>query len=111
MLDIGTELDGGDITFGSLADGIVVAQRHPGVWSVSFRPNPDGIGMRYYTAPAVVARVVIAREHDETAAGAPPNRGRVGADGRPVPRHGCEGITAEPAVQFWAACRLLPDDS
>ena len=87
MLDIGTELDGGDITFGSLADGIVVAQRHPGVWSVSFRPNPDGIGIRYYTAPAVVARVVIAREHDETAAAAPPNRGRVGADGRPVSRH------------------------
>jgi hypothetical protein len=38
------------------------------MWSVSFRPNPDGTGMRYYTDPAVVARVVIACEHDETAA-------------------------------------------
>ena len=76
MLDIGTGPDGCGITFGSLADGIVVAQRHPGMWSVSFRPNPDGTGMRYYTDPAVVARVVIAREHDETAAVEPPRPAR-----------------------------------
>jgi len=32
--------------------------------------------MRYYTDPAVVARVVIAREHDETAAVKPPRPAR-----------------------------------
>ena len=51
MPDIGTGPDGCGITFGSLADGIVVAQRHPGMWSVSFQPTPDGTGMRYYTDP------------------------------------------------------------
>jgi len=76
VLDIGTGPDGCGITFGSLADGIVVAQRHPGMWSVSFGPNPDGTGMRYYTDPASVARVVIAREHDETAAVNPPRPAR-----------------------------------
>ena len=76
MFDIGTGPDGCGITFGSLADGIVVAQRHLGMWSDSSRPNPDGTGMRYYTDPAVVARVVIACEHDETAAVKPPRPAR-----------------------------------
>jgi hypothetical protein len=46
------------------------------MWPVSFGPSPDGTGMRYYTDPAVVARVVIAREHDETAAVKPPRPAR-----------------------------------
>lgn len=68
VLDIGTGPDGGGITFGSLADGIVVAQRRPGVWSVSFRPiASDGSRRRYYTNPHVVAGVIITREHDAAA--------------------------------------------
>ena len=63
----------------------MVAQRHPGMWSVSFRPNPDGTGMRYYTDPAVVARVVIAREHDETTAVKPPRPARAFVLGRQDP--------------------------
>jgi hypothetical protein len=68
VLDIGTGPDGGGITFGSLAEGIVVAQRRPGVWSVSFRPiASDGSRRRYYTNPHVVARVIITPEHDDAA--------------------------------------------
>lgn len=46
------------------------------------QPNEPVLGR-----PVCRTRVVIAREHDETAAAASPNRGRVVADGRPVPRH------------------------
>jgi hypothetical protein len=68
VLDIETGPEGGGITFGHLHDGIVVAQRRPGVWSVSFRPNPDGSRIRYYADPHVVARVILVRQHDEAAA-------------------------------------------
>lgn len=61
--------DGGTVIFdGGTSNGTVVAQRRPGVWSVSFRPNPDGSRIRYYASPHVVAAVIIAGEHDETAA-------------------------------------------
>ena len=63
--------DGGAIIFdGDLGNGIVVAQRHEGRWSVSFRPNPDGSRIRHYTSPQVVARVILSnpRQHDEAAA-------------------------------------------
>ena len=60
LLDIGTGPEGGGITFGSLADGIVVAQRRPGVWSVSFWPVAgDSSRRRYYTKPGRRA----ARDH------------------------------------------------
>ena len=69
VLDIGTGPDGGAIIFdGNLHTGTVVAQRQPGRWTVSFRPNPDGTRIRAYTDPHVVARVIIDRRHDEDAA-------------------------------------------
>jgi hypothetical protein len=34
---------------------------------VSFRPNPDGSQRRGYSNPYVVARVIIAREHETVA--------------------------------------------
>ena len=95
VLDIGTGPDGGGITFGSLADGIVVAQRRPGVWSVSFRPiASNGSRRRYYTSPHVVSGVIITREHDAAAAVPRPDqaaaegglRARLGRAGRDLPR-------------------------
>ena len=69
VLDIGTGPDGGAIIFdGNLHTGTVVAQRQPGRWTISFRPNPDGTRIRAYTDPHVVARVIIDRRHDEDAA-------------------------------------------
>jgi hypothetical protein len=68
-LDIPTGPDGGAIIFdGNLNTGTVVAQRQPGRWTVSFRPNPDGTRLCAYTDPHVVARVILAGEHDEAAA-------------------------------------------
>ena len=71
VLAIPTGADGGAIIFdGDLSSGIVVAQRHEGRWSVSFRPNPDGSRIRHYANPHVVARVILSnpRQHDEAAA-------------------------------------------
>ena len=71
VLAIPTGPDGGAILFdGDLSNGIVVAQRHEGRWSVSFRPNPDGSRIRHYANPHVVARVILSnpRQHDEAAA-------------------------------------------
>ena len=71
VLAIPTGPDGGAIIFdGDLSNGIVVAQRHEGRWSVSFRPNPDGSRIRHYANPHVVARVILSnpRQHDEAAA-------------------------------------------
>lgn len=53
---------------GGLHDGIIVNHRSECVWTVSFRPSPGGSRSRAYANPAVVARVIIAGEHDETAA-------------------------------------------
>lgn len=53
------------ITFdGDLYNGTTVNQRKEGQWTVSFRPNPDGSRRRAYANPHVVARVIIAREHE-----------------------------------------------
>jgi hypothetical protein len=52
---------------GGLHDGTIVNHRSEGVWTVSFRPSPGGSRSRAYSNPAVVARVVIFREHDESA--------------------------------------------
>jgi hypothetical protein len=71
VLAISTGPDGGAIIFdGDLGNGIVVAQRHEGRWSVSFRPNLDGSRIRHYANPHVVARVILSnpRQHDEAAA-------------------------------------------
>jgi hypothetical protein len=70
ILAIPTGPDAGGIHFdGDLHNGIIVAQRHEGRWSVSFRPNPAGAKrIRHYANPFAVARVVIARAHDEDAA-------------------------------------------
>lgn len=55
----------------------MVAQRRPGVWSVSFRPiASDGSRRRYYTNPHLVARVIITREHDDDAAVRPTRQQR-----------------------------------
>jgi hypothetical protein len=70
VLAIPTGPDGGAIIFdGDLSNGIVVAERHEGRWSVSFRPNPDGSRIRHYANPHVVARVILSnpRQHDEAA--------------------------------------------
>ena len=72
VLAIPTGPDGGALIFdGNLNTGTVVAQRFEGKWSVSFRPNPDGTRIRHYANPAVVARVIIAREHDDDALDVP----------------------------------------
>jgi hypothetical protein len=69
VLVISAGPDGGAVIFDDdLHDGTVVAQRDEGRWSVSFRPNPDGTRIRHYANPYVVARVILAREHDEDAA-------------------------------------------
>ena len=66
VLDIGTGPEGGSLIFGHREqEGMVVAQRRPGVWSVSIRPA-SVVGIRYYSDPHVVARVILAREHDES---------------------------------------------
>jgi hypothetical protein len=52
---------------GDLSNGTIVNRRAEGVWKVSFRPSPGGSRSRTYSNPAVVARVVITREHDEAA--------------------------------------------
>jgi hypothetical protein len=49
---------------GDLSSGTIVNHRAQGRWTVSFRPNPDGSRRRTYTDPYVVARVIIAREHE-----------------------------------------------
>jgi hypothetical protein len=51
-----------------LSDGTIVSQRHEGTWTVSFRPSPGGANNRHYASPYVVARVIIAGQHDEAAA-------------------------------------------
>jgi len=68
---------------GGQAGGTVVAQRRPGVWTVSFRTSPGG-DIGYYTDPHVVAQVIIAGEHDEAA--------RIP---RPANERGGEDVTAE----------------
>ena len=80
---------------GDLKTGIVVAQRHEGQWSVSFRPNPDGSRLRHYASPAVVARVILAREHDEAAAITPAYGPRGGADVT-VDILACTGMEPQP---------------
>ncbi|HEY2270284.1 MAG TPA: hypothetical protein VGI96_47240 [Streptosporangiaceae bacterium] len=52
---------------GDLYDGTIVNQRTEGQWTASFRPNPDGSQRRAYSNPYVVARVIIAREHETVA--------------------------------------------
>ena len=98
VLAIPTGPDGGAILFdGDLSNGIVVAQRHEGRWSVSFRPNPDGSRIRHYANPHVVARVILSnpRQHDEAAALDPlpdcPRRQRRRHNHAPVPRAGPAG--------------------
>lgn len=53
---------------GDLRDGTIVNHRREGTWTVSFRPAGDGSRRRHYASPYVVARVIIAREHDEESA-------------------------------------------
>jgi hypothetical protein len=55
---------------GDLSDGTIVNHRAEGRWTVSFRPSPGGSRSRAYSSPYVVARVIIAGEH-ETVAGVP----------------------------------------
>lgn len=52
---------------GDLHDGTIVNHRAESVWTVSFRPSPGGSRSRTYSNPAVVARVIIAGQHDEAA--------------------------------------------
>jgi hypothetical protein len=52
---------------GDLSSGTIVNHRAEGRWAVSFRPNPDGSRRRTYADPYVVARVIIAREHETVA--------------------------------------------
>jgi len=52
---------------GDLHDGTIVNRRAESVWTVSFRPSPRGSRSRTYSNPAVVARVIIAGQHDEAA--------------------------------------------
>ena len=52
---------------GDLSNGTIVNQRAEGQWTVSFRPNPHGSQRRAYFNPYVVARVIIAREHETVA--------------------------------------------
>ena len=54
-----------DIKFdGDLSNGTIVNHRAEGRWTVSFRPSPVGNGSRRYSNPYVVARVIIAGEHE-----------------------------------------------
>ncbi len=52
---------------GDLSNGTIVNQRAEGQWTVSFRPSPGGSRSRAYSDPYVVARVIIAREHEADA--------------------------------------------
>jgi hypothetical protein len=52
---------------GDLYNGTIVNQRTEGQWTVSFRPNADDSQRRAYSNPYVVARVIIAREHETVA--------------------------------------------
>jgi hypothetical protein len=53
---------------GGLSNGIIVNHRAEGVWTVSFRPSPNGRNSRRYASPSVAARVVITGQHDVAAA-------------------------------------------
>jgi hypothetical protein len=57
---------------GDLNDGTIVNHRTESVWTVSFRPSPDGSRSRTYSNPAVVARVIIVGQHDEAGVDAAP---------------------------------------
>ena len=52
---------------GDLSNGTIVNHRAEGQWTVSFRPSPGGSQARTYSDPYVVARVIIAREHEAAA--------------------------------------------
>ncbi len=52
---------------GDLSNGTIVNHRAEGNWTVSFRPSPGGSRSRVYSNPYVVARVIIAREHESDA--------------------------------------------
>ena len=53
---------------GDLSDGTIVNHRAEGTWTVSFRPiGGDSSRRRRYTSPYVVARVIIAGEHETVA--------------------------------------------
>jgi hypothetical protein len=52
---------------GDLTNGIIVNQGSEGRWTVSFRPSPGGSRSRAYFNPYVVARVIIADEHETVA--------------------------------------------
>lgn len=67
---------------GDLSSGTIVNHRAEGRWTVSFRPNPDGSRRRTYTDPYVVARVIIAREHETVAS--PPARDAAEAERRDI---------------------------
>jgi hypothetical protein len=48
-----------------LHHGTVLNHRHPGEWTVSFRPNGGDPGrVRTYTDPDTVVQVIIDREHN-----------------------------------------------
>jgi hypothetical protein len=66
---------------GNLSSGTIVNHRAEGQWTVSFRPSPSGSRTRAYFNPYVVARVIIACEH-ETVANVPA-RDLAAADQRP----------------------------
>jgi hypothetical protein len=52
---------------GDLSSGTIVNHRAEGRWTVSFRPSPGGSRSRAYFNPYVVARVIIAGEHETVA--------------------------------------------
>jgi hypothetical protein len=52
---------------GDLSNGTIVNRSGESRWTVSFRPSAGGSRSRAYANPAVVARVIIAGEHDEAA--------------------------------------------
>ncbi len=52
---------------GDLSNGTIVNQGAEGRWTVSFRPSPGGSRSRAYFNPNVVARVIIAGEHETVA--------------------------------------------
>jgi hypothetical protein len=49
---------------GDLSNGTIVNHRAEGRWTVSFRPSPGGSRSRAYFNPYVVARAIIAGEHE-----------------------------------------------
>lgn len=48
---------------GNLSNGTTVNQRAEGRWTVGFRPSRPG-SLAHYSNPHVVARVIVAREHE-----------------------------------------------